>query len=294
MAAILPLTALVHDGVMARCYLSLLRHRGFVFRNILRLVYTPQGGIPRLLPGPLRRWYAAQSQQAAAMHWVRRLPRDEPKAFALLRRAICDSFDLPEDFFARLAQGFDYRQCATELSLLEVRNFRDPRLAGAIADLPEGPILFTGGGILPAALLQDSRRPFLHVHPGRLPQVRGADGVLWSMALFGKPSASCFVMAPGLDTGPLIAVTDFPALRLSLPREGATDLKTLYRLLYAYYDPVLRAELLCRIVQGRTPQALRALADNAVPQDAGIGQTYNFMHPRLQAAVFRQLFAREG
>lgn len=54
------------------------------------------------------------------------------------------------------------------------------RLLDYLASEPEGAILFTGGGILPEQVLMLPQLKFLHVHPGFLPAIRGADCALWS------------------------------------------------------------------------------------------------------------------
>lgn len=45
-------------------------------------------------------------------------------------------------------------------------------------ELPGG-VLYTGGGIMPANLLDLQHLKFLHIHPGFLPNIRGADCALF-------------------------------------------------------------------------------------------------------------------
>jgi hypothetical protein len=132
-------------------------------------------------------------------------------------------------------------------------------------------------------------RPFVHVHPGRLPDIRGADGLLWSTILCGRPAASCFVMAPGLDTGHVIAIKEFPPLTFAMADSQRPDERTLYRAIFSFYDPILRASLLADIAE-RYRGDFRQAVEEAVPQDTSRGQVFNFMHSTLQSVALKRIF----
>ena len=51
----------------------------------------------------------------------------------------------------------------------------------------------------------------IHVHTGFLPQVRGADVLLWSLLVRGRPGVSAFFMTPGLDDGDVLAARETAA-----------------------------------------------------------------------------------
>ena len=53
--------------------------------------------------------------------------------------------------------------------------------------------LFTGGGIMPESFFNIKNTQFIHIHPGYLPDIRGADCLLWSTMLAGCPSATSFL-----------------------------------------------------------------------------------------------------
>jgi hypothetical protein len=162
----------------------------------------------------------------------------------------------------------------------------DPRLTDAVRELGPGAVLYTGGGIVRDNLLSLEGMRLLHAHPGLLPHVRGADGLLWSVLVRGRPAASCFYMDAGLDTGDVVVAEEHPPPRF--PRAGA-DETTLYRALYLFYDPWLRAAtLLSALALAEDPAALPA-----APQDTGAGTTYHFMHARLRAVTFGRLFEPE-
>jgi hypothetical protein len=148
-------------------------------------------------------------------------------------------------------------------------------------------VLFTGGGILPAGVIDLPGLRFLHVHPGHLPFVRGADGLLWSILVRGRPATSCFYLAAGLDTGDVVAVRDYPPLSFDLGSRRRPDDQTLYRAVFSFIDPLLRADML---VNGVLNAGVDLPHLETTPQDPSRGVTYHFLHPRLRERALARLF----
>ena len=133
-------------------------------------------------------------------------------------------------------------------------------------------------------LVAEYKPEFVHVHPAVLPYIRGADGLLWSTLLNGKPGASCFYMVPELDEGHLITTAAFEPVQLAKPQSA--DLKTLYRLIFSFYDPVIRALCLQKVL--KQFGTLSHLPTQE--QETRLGITYHFMHPLLQEKVLDKIF----
>ncbi|MBI3928072.1 MAG: hypothetical protein HY319_21190 [Armatimonadetes bacterium] len=276
---IMPWTVLATEGPLARAYLCRARRAGFSFRRILLLVSSrhPATGKPiaSWLPRALRRMVAEMVGSQSQNYWPVTLRRTQPQLVQSITagmKEVCpDCGPLLEEMYG----SFRWEDHGPVERLLV------DGLAGAAPSLQEGErVLYTGGGIVPAALVR--RASLVHVHPGHLPHVRGADGLLWSTLVRGRPGMSCFVMTEGIDTGDLLAAADLPLLEFPL-RGARPDDAALYRSLFSFCDPVLRAEfLITRILpgDGADPQ----------PQDAGQGTTYHFMHPALRERVLRTLF----
>ncbi len=92
-------------------------------------------------------------------------------------------------------------------------------------------------------------------------------------------------MAPGLDTGDVIDTQEFAPIRFE-PAGDLPDDATLYRVLYAYVDPLLRAALLMRLLD--TAGDLWNLPTRAQNTEAGV--TYHFMHPAVRRTALEQIF----
>jgi hypothetical protein len=183
--------------------------------------------------------------------------------------------------------AFRYEDYADRVIRVAASGLADDRLASAVREACRGAVLFTGGGLLRANLLDLPGVRFIHVHPGRLPFVRGADGFLWSMLVRGRPGFSAFYMAKGIDTGEVIAADDAPAVRFEIGGTARPDDATLYRALFSFVDPLFRAEFLATHVMSATCDPARLPAE---AQDLTQGLTYHFLHPRLRAEALRRVF----
>ena len=287
----LEMTVLIHDGPMARAYLGRLRRAGLRPRRAILMVrsheHSSDKPIGRLLPRPLRQWYCEQAQQISNNFWPRKIRSAFPwlvDAMASeLRRLGTHAPDLISDVVGR----FDYQTSADQFERVYVRTLEDQRLLDQLSSAGPRYVLFTGGGIVPAPLLSLPKVRFLHVHPGYLPHIRGADGLLWSMLVRGRPGMSCFNMAPGIDTGDVVAADDFPPLRFNISGRDRPDDKTLYRAIFSFYDPVLRAEFLVRTLESCDGDPVNL---SSTPQDDSSSVTYHFMHEALRRIVLKDLF----
>ncbi len=278
----LPLTVLLHEGPMARAYLSVLRHAGLSPGQIILMVksVSPSGQpVARWLPGSLRLTAAAKAQDLRYNHAVRDIALRHPRLIDAILRAVAP-LDVPAGFQKDL---LDWKPADTPVRRVLVNGYGDPALAQAIG-ADAGLVLFTGGGIVPRSLLDLPGTTLLHVHPGVLPHVRGADGLLWSQLLRGRPGCSCFAMAPGIDTGRLLAVREFEPVRVRLD-ERPSD-AVLYSATYAVLDPLLRAVALRDII--RQTDGLKRL--DFREQDLSEGMTFHFMHPEMRRKALETLY----
>lgn len=138
---------------------------------------------------------------------------------------------------------------------------------------------------MPATLLALKHLKFLHIHPGFLPDIRGADCTLWSSLLTGHTSATCFYMSPGIDTGDIISPYWLPRLSFNTDIKNI-DRQSIYRAVYGFLDPWVRAFVLRDVIY--LNNNYEALA--SISQSEENGATFHFMHQRLRNASFEMLF----
>lgn len=285
----LPLTVLAHEGPQSRAYLARMRRAGLRAELVILVVPErhPATGKPvgRWILRGLRTRYAERVHELAQNHWPRQIRRRHPALVEAIATGLEGSVSDPASLIEETVGRFRYEDYAERVSRALVAGLHDPALEPLVARSPA--VLYTGGGILRRNLLELPGVRFLHVHPGRLPHVRGADGALWSLLARGRRGASCFYMDSGIDTGPVIAADELERPRISVAGLARPDDAVLYRALFAYVDPLWRAEYLVErvLASGMDPGRLSARA-----QDPGQGLTYHFMHPSLRREALARLF----
>tara|TARA_Y100000294_G_C8562571_1_gene339602 strand:+ start:95 stop:916 length:822 start_codon:yes stop_codon:yes gene_type:complete len=109
--------------------------------------------------------------------------------------------------------------------------------------------LNTGKQILKEVL--SSEKKFIHIHPGFLPEVRGADGSLHSVDKFNYLGTSSFIINKEIDKGPIIYRHKKEYKKFKVKNFDKYNLKDLYRLWFSFVDPLLRASHLKFIIKNK-------------------------------------------
>jgi hypothetical protein len=283
------LTVLFWEGPIARAYLATLKSMGLQPEKIVHLVskndLSSKKPVGRFLPGVIRMAYAESRQKSSIHYWSTTLQKTETALHGCMRAVIERDFNFSKNVVDDALELNHLSSYSTNVEQLLVDGLADEHLHRYLQKLPDSRILFTGGGIVPKRLLEIEHLKFIHVHPGYLPEVRGADCALWSQLVKGRTSATCFYMAPGIDDGDVIVSAYLPALRFDLEKP-VIDMKSLYRATYAFFDPWVRANVL-----RRTINLTSGFAEvNATTQIEEGSFTYHFMHERIQQAAFSRLF----
>ena len=90
----------------------------------------------------------------------------------------------------------------------------------------------------------DIKKKFIHIHPGYLPNIRGADGSLNSIREKNEIGCSSFFMNKNIDEGDIIYRKKFKLPKFKkLKISKFSDLE-LYQIWYSFFDPLLRARIL--------------------------------------------------
>ncbi len=287
----LPMTVLFHEGPIARAYLEALHHLGFRLDKIIHLVSSRDlaSGKPigRWLPKGLRCDYAASIQKSRIHHWPKRLAAQHSAMVGAFNKGVESQFGFPNSVIADASALHNLSRYSDDVESIIVEHLADDNLHDYLSSLPESVFLYTGGGIVPAKILNIPRHRFIHVHPGYLPDIRGADCVLWSSLLRGRLSASCFYMAPGIDVGDIILSCWLPNFKIRCSADGV-DILLLYRTVFSYLDPWVRAYTLRKVIEKH--QIFIDIPTHA--QRIEDGTTFHFMHPKLQAEAITTIVSR--
>ena len=286
---ILPLTVLFSEGPIARAYLETIASLGLRPRKIVHLVSSVDVAtgkeILRWLPAALRKPIAAGMQRSRIFHWPNTLAKRYPNDVSAIVSSVADNFGFAEETLRQAQLNKPLIEYSPSVETLLVENLKDPALLAYLNGEIDKEFLFTGGGIVPRSLLDVRDSRFIHLHPGFLPDIRGADGLLWSVLTRSRPSASAFYMAPGIDTGDILATRWLPEIDVRI--NSSIDVLTRYRMAYAFIDPWVR----CRVLRELLENHAEFGKISATAQNEADGCTYHFMHDHLRALALNKLFA---
>ena len=285
----LPLTVLAWEGPQARAYLVRMARAGLGAERIVLMVddgWTERlDSVPML--GELAAAYGARAQDRRHNFHPYRIRVGHPELADAIARDLEPLVPHAAVLLDAMYERFDYGAYAERVERVPARVLASPALNRALRRVAPATVLFTGGGIIPPSVFEIPGLTFVHVHTGLLPYVRGADVLLWSLLARGRPGVSAFSMTPGLDDGDVLATWETDPLVVDLGAGERPDDETLYRAVFSFVDPLLRAELLVRDVLEPAPD-VRQLG--GVPQDLGTGLTFHFMHPTVRARALAALF----
>ena len=285
----IPLTVLFYEGPISRAYLETINRLGLKPQRIIELVaakdIVTKKPVGRFLPKVMRTDYASSIQKNKIHYWPKNLSKTQPEFVSAISAEIQEKFGFSKqciDDANSLKSLSDY---SDDIDSLLIDGLNDPILYQYLSQQPESALLFTGGGLVHPKLLSLQHLRFLHIHPGFLPDMRGADCALWSTLLTGHTSATCFYLSPGIDTGNIIHAHWLPKISLSTRFEHI-ERKSIYRAVYGFVDPWVRSFALRDLVV-KNDQFLDL---SSYRQDENMSNTFHFMNYQLRQASFDDFF----
>lgn len=290
---ILPIDVLFYEGPIARAYLEMLYTLRCRPRRIVQLIakrdLVTQKPVGTFLPMFLRKKYMAKVQEKKIHHWPKYLFRTYEKLCVELFEQLSEILKIEQDTLLKNIYLRDLDSYCDNIISFPINSLKDSELFEFISQQNTSNYLFTGGGIIPKAFFGIKNTQFLHIHPGYLPDIRGADCLLWSTMLSKHPSATCFFMDSGIDTGNIINAAFLPQIKLPAT-VSSLDVKMTYRLLYSFIDPWIRASVL------KNTLSLTDYFENIVstPQMIDKGTTFHFMHDKIKVEVIKKILTGNG
>ena len=197
------------EGPIGRAYLQIFKYLNIRPNKIIHLIPShdtvTKNKIGFFLPEGLRFKYAAFIHKKRINFWPLKILNENYKLCIESFKEIEDNFGIKEDC---ILKSYEYKKLSNfsdNIEKISFKSFHDEKIKDYFKNLNNEIFLFSGGGILPKNIVKNKNIKFIHIHPGYLPKIRGADGFFWSSLIYGKPSSSCFYMDSGIDTGNIIS-----------------------------------------------------------------------------------------
>jgi len=279
----LSVTFLFVDGPVARSYLYCLKSLGIEPKHLIEVVFSndihSQKEIGEFLPTGLRLHMCKYLNQERITHWPKKLLNlygdaldDLYERFKKENSILNFSSHTNKNLYYGAPQG-------TKLASTRVlvKDINDIGLIDILNKSGNDVILFSGGGIISKESLQKIKNPILHIHPGYLPNVRGADGLIWSKLLYGKAAASGILLKPGIDTGEIVFQKQLENFDLDGILNKISKSHR-YNFLYSFVDPLVRVDILSNILS--LPNF--GLPNLVEQNDLAGAETFNFVATKLR------------
>lgn len=262
----LDLTVLYHESIPSRIYLAMLRKSGFIPKKIIHLKFC-RGRKYKLIKKIIGENFANK-----ILKYKNKEKEDEKIANMFL-----ETFDLSYN-----SLEFDIQEYTKNYETIEIQSLDDINLIKILKIQTCKTFLFTGGGILKKKILSIENSKFIHIHPGVVPDIKGANGLFWSYLLRGKSGYSCFYMNDGIDTGDILHIDEYDIHKYTKKILIKYTKEKIYKCLLAYYDPLLRANTLLNLINKSIKDNKQLNDLEFIKQNSENGRTYFVMHNKLR------------
>jgi len=154
-----------------------------------------------------------------------------------------------------------------------------------IKNHPSDYFINTGKEILKEIFI--SKKRFFHIHPGFLPDIRGADGTLNSIFYLNEFGCTFFEMTREIDKGNIYDRIKFNLKKFRLNNYKKYDTKDIYRIWYSFFDMALRAHLFKKMLKNNLE-----IVNSTIITDSknSISKYYSFMNDKNLKEVFKKIF----
>lgn len=276
---ILEITVLYRKSTTADAYLSLLKKNGYLPKKIIELE-SPKGRKFKLI----QKFFGKKI--TSKLLYFKNKKQKNTQYKSRLADHVMNSLPLNVKDLR-----IDPRNFSHAYQSIEINNLEDSKLHALLAQEECKTFLFTGGGMLSERLLSIPNSKFIHIHPGIVPDIKGADGLFWSILERNKPGYSCFYMNTGIDTGDILYQEEFdlPSFDIALQDYSGEEI---YRGLLDYYDPVLRAMTLLGLVKESERNKDKLYSLPAIKQNPDEGRTYFYMHTKLRNNLIQKIIQK--
>ena len=146
-----------------------------------------------------------------------------------------------DTFFKKSIRELDF---VNNVTFYKAKEFNIDTFESINFSINNSVILNTGSFIYTKTLIDNLKNNIFHIHPGYLPNLKGADGIFWSILKFDKIGMSLFKINEQIDEGQIYHRKYFNNHKLSNKLFDNFTLKEKYNLILSTIDPIFRSHFL--------------------------------------------------
>lgn len=225
------------EGPISRAYINYFKKKNIKLNNIIFLSSKNFKFLPNNISVTLN--YYRNNYHALQLL--------KTKLFKENKELISNHFNLYDDFITDMYSNCSLKTISDKVFYISDDNINSEKLFEKLKKIKKQKFIFTGGGIIKKKIF-DIGHDFIHIHPGYLPNIKGADGVLWSTLKYNYLGVSSFFMNENIDEGKIISREKKNSIKLKFSKEKLTN-KDFYRFIFSFIDPLLRTWHLSRTIE---------------------------------------------
>ena len=220
---------LFYDSPIARTYLYFLNKENITFNNIIYLINKDFN----FIPNKLARYLNFKKNNYHIFNFL------NDKKYQNSIRQVSKYFKLNENIFNEIYQKDILSTYKKKIIYYNDENINNNKFKEILINLDGNIILFTGKIVVSKNILETNKK-FIHIHPGYLPKVKGADALLWHIKKFNNFGVSMFVLNANIDDGKVYAKEEKEKIEIFDNYLYSQSIKTKYRFFYGFIDPIVR------------------------------------------------------
>ena len=166
------------------------------------------------------------------------------KVVRLIER-VEELFKIRKNFFLDVYNFHNLNELCNQFYYCNSKRINSENCQEIIKNINSKIILNTGKQILKEIL--DLNKQFLHIHPGYLPTVKGADGSLWMLKKFNYLGVSSFIMNKKIDEGKIILREKIAIKELNVLNDDFNE-QDLNDIWFSFVDPAIRVYHLKKLI----------------------------------------------
>ncbi len=216
------------ENPISRCYLNICKKNNYKFKYILALNSNS------FLPNTLLNIYNYYKMNHHALKFTNK------KKFKSIINEIENFFNYENNFFNEM---YKYRPLEEFSKSVDYLNTFDINSAKVIEKLLSKKNLFflnTGNKIYKKTLDHDLK--IIHIHPGYLPNIRGADASLWNIDKLKSLGSTSFLINKKIDTGKILKKIKYKLPKFYSNEIINLDVMDIYRFWFSFIDPIIRGK----------------------------------------------------
>ena len=208
------------------------------------------------------------------------------KNFLFLAHQIEDYFNFPRNFCREMYKFENINDVCNQIIATNSQDINSENSINIIKKSENNYFFNTGKQILKNIL--ELNKKFIHIHPGYLPEVKGADGSLWHINKLNNIGVSSFFMSKKIDGGLVIEREKFKMPKFILKNYNELNIKTLYRLWFSFFDPLLRGWHFKKFINKKSLFIENFITENS--KENKNGQYFSFMNNDQLKETFDKVF----